>query len=262
MEIARIGIDWLALVAEGKAPMLSEDDRRHVVDVVLTLRGEVSRLGITRGDGTDMRIRARQAAHALVNALARANSLDAPNPFAATGFESMYGTAKHRKEYMLSTGRRPTLQLLLNKRADLIAEVYARAAHMEEELAREARVFGLMLQDHLVHSQTHKVACDGLQEATKAFQQSLCELRQFRNAPTTDSSLLQIYHEMKALELSVSTIEQCVRLSQTAGSETDIAEQRNLRHAQLALRAFLIKHGATMPLSVSHSPSPRVSLGQ
>ncbi len=87
-----------------------------------------------------------------------------------------------------------------------------------------------------------------LQEVTDRFSDAIQELRAFRSSPTADPKLLQVFQEMESLELVVSKTEQGITTAQKAGIEPEPADHQDLRHGQLALKAFLQKHDATMPL--------------
>jgi hypothetical protein len=87
-----------------------------------------------------------------------------------------------------------------------------------------------------------------LQDVTTRWSDAIQDLRAFRASPTTDPKLSQVFQEMEALELVVSKTEQSIATTKLAGIEPEAADQQDLRHGQLALKAFLQKHDATMPL--------------
>lgn len=256
MEECRLAVERCNGVAGGWASF-ALGEREQFVALALTMRGQHAGHGIAGLTGSTSLSRERHMAHDLVNALGHADAPGTANPFAETPFEGMYRTAQRWKAHVEGMNARPGLQPLLNRRAVLIENLDQSAKGMHDAQRVEEETCVKMIQNRTEHGVAHQAAMKHLAIETDRFQEALTDLREFRQAPTTDPALRKVYQEMEALELVVSKTESGVRQARVAGLEPEVADQRDLRHAQIALKAFLQRHDATMPVNAETFVSRR-----
>src|ERR1700749_4269058 len=155
----------------------------------------------------------------------------------------------HRIEERLGPiGQQSALQHALNVRAEIRHITASELAHLHStQIAEEATFIAASKRG------TKPGSSDGLSVAPAPFAAAMATNRTFRDRLSGDKPLGVLVAEIERLDHSKRRCETSIRQAEHAGIGVDSSDRNDLRDIEFQLRAFLQRHGATMPVPLPQS---------
>lgn len=242
----------LSDIEDGRAPRYDDVDRTRLSQLAQAAMQQPA-----QGVGSSLS-QLQQMAHGIVNSMAAIDGHKADNPFTGSKLSGTYASAQRWQAHLARQQERPTLQSLLNARAELVSTVDKRALALHQAQREEAAAYHAQASSPQ-GLDTYRAAYARSKEETERFAQAVVALREFRAAPTDEPQLKRTFQDLEALELVVNKTERSIRDAASAGMIPDELDNRDLRHNQMALKAFLRLHDATIPIHNAATPADRRS---
>lgn len=165
------------------------------------------------------------------------------------------------EERLGAIGQQSALQHALNVRAEIRHLTASELANLHSTQTAEEAAFIAASKCGTV-----PIHSDGLVNATAAFADALDTNRAFRDRLSGDKPLGVLVAEIERLDQSKQRCETGIRQAEHAGFGVDSSDRNDLRDIDFQLRAFLQRHGATLPIALpqtvvdrsaapDHSPS-------